>query len=143
MPMFQKKDEPQTYSPKTETAPQGETVVGKSVKLEGDFSSDENVHIDGEVSGTLKTSKNLVVGEGAEVEADVFAENASISGKISGNLDVKDKLEFTETARITGDIKTGTLSVATGAIFTGQCNMSDDSKEDIDAVQDSGATDNE
>ncbi|MFC1618234.1 polymer-forming cytoskeletal protein [Patescibacteria group bacterium] len=144
--MFQKRPEEDGYSSdpvSTTSAPAGETIVGQSVKLEGDFSSDENVRIDGDVSGTLKTSKDLMVGEGASVEADIFAENATIAGKVSGNIDVKNKLELQETARITGDVKTAVLSVAAGAIFSGQCNMTDESKEAVDAVQDNDATDSD
>lgn len=106
--------------------PVGETVVGHSVKLEGDFSSDENVRIDGSVSGTVKTNKNLLIGERASVEADVFADNAAIAGRVNGNIDVKSKLELMETARVAGDIKAGVLSITAGAIFSGQCTMSTD-----------------
>ena len=133
MPMFQRSSDGEMSGDVSTPSP-GETTVGKSVRLEGDFSSDENVHIDGQVSGTLKTSKDLVVGEGASLEADVFAENATISGEISGNLDIKNKLELTETARITGDIKAGVLSVAGGAMFTGQCSMSS-GEEPVDAIK--------
>jgi len=113
----------------------GETVVGRSVKLEGDFSSDENVRIEGDVSGTLKTSKNLEVGDGATVEADVFAENATIAGRVSGNIDIKEKLELQESAKITGDIKTGVLMVAAGAKFSGQCAMNEEGEPAVDVVK--------
>lgn len=134
MAMFQRREDG-SLPTNPENVGAGETVVGKSVKLEGDFSSDENVCIDGEVSGTLKTSKNLEIGEGASVEADVFAANATIAGRVSGNLDVKDKLELLESAKVTGDIKTGILSVAAGATFTGQCAMSGEDQPAVDAVK--------
>lgn len=134
MAMFQRK-EGEGLPVSSDDSASGETVVGKSVKLEGDFSSDENVRIDGEVSGTLKTTQNLVIGSGAAVEADVFAENATISGRVSGNLDIKNKLELTESAKITGDIKTGVLSVADGAVFSGQCSMTDEDQPAVDMVK--------
>ena len=134
MAMFQRKEENGLPVAMSDSGA-GETVVGKSVKLEGDFSSDENVRIDGEVSGTLKTTQNLVIGSGATVEADVFAENATVSGRVSGNIDVKNKLELTENAKITGDIKTGVLSVAAGASFSGQCAMSDTEQPSVDLVK--------
>lgn len=132
--MFQKKEENSYSSGSESNHSTGQTIVGQSVKLEGDFSSDENVRIDGAVSGTLKTSKNLEIGQGAVVEADVFAENATIAGRVSGNIDVKEKLDLTDTAKITGDIKTGIFSVAPGAVFTGQCSMSGEEKTSVDAV---------
>lgn len=135
MPMFQRKEELNISGGGNEVAASGQTVVGKSVKLEGDFSSDENVRIDGSVSGTVKTSQNLEVGAGAVVEADVFAENASIAGQVSGNLDIQNKLELQASAKITGDIKTGVLEVAAGASFTGQCEMNAPAKEEDEPVK--------
>lgn len=131
--MFQRKEE--GFTSNSAAGPVGETVVGHSVKLEGDFSSDENVRIDGTVSGTVKTNKNLIIGERASVEADVFADNATIAGRVNGNIDVKTKLELLETARVAGDIKTGVLSITAGAIFSGQCSMSTEQGEAVDAVK--------
>ncbi len=131
--MFQRKDE--NLAMGNVAAPVGETVVGHSVKLEGDFSSDENVRIDGSVSGTVKTNKNLLIGERASVEADVFADNATIAGRVNGNIDVKTKLELLETARIAGDIKAGVLSINAGAVFSGQCSMSTEQSGAVDAVK--------
>jgi len=135
MAMFQRREDGGLPVSTNSDEGAGETVVGRSVKLEGDFSSDENVRIDGDVSGTLKTSKNLEIGSGANVEADVFAENATVAGRISGNIDVKDKLELQASAKVTGDIKTGELIVAGGAKFTGQCSMTDEDKPAVDVVK--------
>jgi cytoskeletal protein CcmA (bactofilin family) len=134
MPMFQRKEELSVVSG-GEITDTGQTVVGKSVKLEGDFSSDENVRIDGSVSGTVKTSQNLEVGAGAVVEADVFAENASVAGQVNGNLDIQNKLELQASAKITGDIKAGVLEVAAGASFTGQCEMNAADKKEVEPVK--------
>ncbi len=131
--MFQRKEE--GLNSNGASAPVGETVVGHSVKLEGDFCSDENVRIDGSVSGTVKTNKNLIIGEQASVEADVFADNATIAGRVNGNIDVKTKLELLETARVAGDIKASVLSITAGAIFSGQCSMSTEQGEVVDAVK--------
>ena len=133
MTMFQRKEENLALG--NVATPVGETVVGHSVKLEGDFSSDENVRIDGSVSGTVKTNKNLMIGERASVEADVFADNATIAGRVNGNIDVKTKLELLETARIAGDIKAGVLSITAGAVFSGQCSMSTEKGDGVDAVK--------
>lgn len=133
MAMFQRKAENSRMA--NANPPVGETVVGNSVKLEGDFTSDENVRIDGSVSGSVKTNKNLWIGERASVEADVFADNATIAGRVNGNIDVKSKLELLETARVAGDIKAGVLSITAGAIFSGQCSMSTEQGEAGDAVK--------
>lgn len=98
-----------------------ETIIGPSVKVEGDFVGEDNVDVEGVVIGNLKTSKNLRIGEGARVEADVFAENVYIAGEIIGNLKIKGKTELSRTAKIIGDLETGELSIETGAIVKGKC----------------------
>lgn len=100
-----------------------ETLIGPSVKVEGDFVGDGDVVVEGIVAGKLRTKKNLRVGQNAQVLASVSAENALVSGIIQGNIKIKEKLELTPTAKIKGDIQTKILIIAEGAIFTGHCKM--------------------
>jgi len=102
-----------------------DTIIGPSVKVEGDFVTEGNIIVEGTICGTIKTSQNLKVGPGAKIFANVIAENALIAGEVQGNLNVSGKLELTATAKIFGDIKTATISVASGAIMNGKCSMAD------------------
>jgi len=106
----------------------GETIVGNSVKLEGDLISDENISINGKVSGKVATSKNLGIGETAEVKANIEAENIVIAGKVEGDVKAREKLEITETGKVTGNISAKTLAVSPGALFSGQCVMEGEGK---------------
>ena len=100
-----------------------ETVVGPSVKVEGDFASEGNIIVKGTVSGNVKTSRVLTVEDGAKIFANIVAGNAIISGGIKGNVKVVERLELTETAQIHGDITCKVLSVAPGALILGKINM--------------------
>lgn len=102
-----------------------DTIIGSSIKIEGDLVSNGSIVVEGKVKGSLKTDKTLRVGERAEVTADVSAKEALISGKVDGNIVVQDKLELTETAEVNGDIKAGTLTITAGAVFNGNCSMGD------------------
>lgn len=103
-----------------------ETIVGPSVKVEGDFVSKGNVVIEGMVMGSVKTERNLRVEEGAVINASVAADNVRVAGEIRGNVQALGMLELTPTARVMGDVYTKTLVVAAGAILHGVCNMSDE-----------------
>jgi cytoskeletal protein CcmA (bactofilin family) len=103
-----------------------ETIVGPSVKVEGDFVSKGNVVIEGTVMGSVKTERNLRVEEGAIINASVAAENVRVAGEIRGNVQALGLLELTPTARVIGDVYTKTLVIAAGAILHGNCNMSDE-----------------
>jgi cytoskeletal protein CcmA (bactofilin family) len=100
-----------------------DTVVAQGVKVEGDFKSHGNIVIEGEVHGTIRTERDLTVGEQARIVANVWAENATISGEVQGNMKISERLELTPTSRITGDVQAKTVSVAPGAIMNGKCTM--------------------
>ncbi len=100
-----------------------ETVVGPSVRVEGDFSSEGNIIVKGVVSGNVKTSKVLTVEDGAKIFANVVAGDAVISGGIKGNVKADNRLELTQTAQIHGDITCKILSVTPGALILGKINM--------------------
>lgn len=102
-----------------------ETIIGPSVRVEGDFVTEGNIVVEGTVCGTLKTSRDLKVGEKSKIFANVTAENALISGEIQGNIKIKERLELTSTAKIFGDIKTNVLIIAAGSVLNGKCQMGD------------------
>ncbi|MEY4744268.1 MAG: hypothetical protein RL272_213 [Candidatus Parcubacteria bacterium] len=100
-----------------------ETVIAASVKVEGDFQSQGNVLIEGIVEGSLKTERDLRVGERARITADVSAANATVAGEVRGNLVVSERLELEPTARVHGDVRTKVLVVASGASVNGKIAM--------------------
>lgn len=105
-----------------------ETIVGPSVKVEGDLNSDGNIVIEGQVNGKIKTSKHLRVEEGAKISADVSADSALVAGEMRGNIKLASVLELTPTAHIYGDVTTKTLIMASGAILHGHCTMDENEK---------------
>jgi cytoskeletal protein CcmA (bactofilin family) len=100
-----------------------ETVVGPSVKIQGDLNSEGNIKIEGQVSGKVKTSQSVFVIPGAKITADILAGNAVIGGEISGNLKISGHLILQSTAKILGDIACTVLRVEDGAQFSGKCAM--------------------
>lgn len=100
-----------------------DTVVGPSVNVEGDFSSAGNIVVKGSVSGSVHTSRHLLVEEGAKILANVQAGSATVSGLVRGNVRVSDSLVLTSTAKILGDINAEVLQVDAGAILIGKVSM--------------------
>ena len=100
-----------------------ETVIAQGVRMEGDFVSQGDVLIEGEVNGNIQTASDLRVGTAAKIRADVTAKNAVVAGEIRGNLMVAGRLEILETAKIIGDITATILSVGAGAQLNGKITM--------------------
>lgn len=100
-----------------------ETVIGSSVKVDGNFVGSGDIVVDGHVSGTLKTSKNLRVGEQAIIKADVEAANIIVAGEIRGHVSCGGRIEIMTTGKIFGNVDTQTIAVAHGAVLHGKVNM--------------------
>src|SRR3989344_2154897 len=102
---------------------QAETVVGPSVKIQGDLNSEGNIKIEGQVAGKVKTSQSVFVTQGAKIAADVLAGGAVIGGEVQGNLKISGHLILQSTAKVVGDITCSVLRVEDGAQFSGKCVM--------------------
>jgi cytoskeletal protein CcmA (bactofilin family) len=113
-----------------------ETIIGPSVQVEGNFVANGDVVIEGTVSGSIRTEKNLRVGKDAKIFADVTACNAVIAGEIQGEIKIKESLELTNTARIFGDVRTGLLTIAQGAVLHGQCSAGEEKKARFEKIED-------
>ena len=94
--------------------------VGKALLIEGKITSTENLTIDGRVNGTIELGdRNLTIGAGAAVEADLVAQTIVISGAVKGNVLASVKVDLHATASVTGDITAPVLAMADGAVVTG------------------------
>lgn len=113
-----------------------ETIIGESIRVKGNFNGNGNIIIDGSLEGSLKTKGNVFIGPKAKVSGSIEAQEVIINGEISGNLLVKDYLAVGETARINGDIECSRISVDTGAIINGKCQMgrASSSQKEVEAA---------
>jgi cytoskeletal protein CcmA (bactofilin family) len=112
-----------------------ETIIAAGVQVEGDFTSQGNVLIEGTVQGSLRTERDLRVGENAVITADVKAANAVVAGEVRGNVTVTGKLELEPSARVFGDIRTSVLVVASGASMNGQIKMGEEAAAPARAIR--------
>jgi len=65
----------------------------------------------------------LIIGEGAEVNAEISVGAIIIEGTVHGNIHAKRSVEIHTPARVKGNISTPSLSIDKGVIFDGQCQM--------------------
>jgi len=100
-----------------------ETIIGPTVKVEGNFVGEGDVAVEGSVNGSLKTAKNLRVGSSAKIKADVDADNIFIAGEIRGNVRARGRLELAASGRIYGNVDATVLAVEAGAVLHGKCQM--------------------
>ncbi len=100
-----------------------ETIIAHGVRVEGDFISESDILIEGEVVGSIKTTGDLRVGDQAQISGTVTSQNAFISGRVEGNVSIVDRLEISSGAVIVGDLSTTVISISAGAKLNGTISM--------------------
>ena len=97
--------------------------LGKGAEFTGKLMFNGSVRIDGDFKGNIFGSGTLVIGEGAEIEADIRVDSVMVSGDVRGRIDVKKKIRIYSTGKVLGDLNTPVFSVDEGAFFEGTCHM--------------------
>lgn len=111
------------------TKPYGEgsnptiNIISESTKIKGDIVANDDIRIDGELTGNISAKGRLVVGPKGKIEGKVDCTTIEVSGYIKGKVTASDLLNMKETSKIEGDIIAGKLSVEPGSMFTGTCAM--------------------
>ena len=124
--MFSKSDKPtETVNPSPEpargtTKPAGvPSIISADLKVIGNLESNGDLQIDGRVEGDIH-SKNVIIGDTAEIKGSVFAESVRICGNIVGEVK-STKVVIMKTAKVSGDIIHKSLSIEAGSTFEGNC----------------------
>jgi cytoskeletal protein CcmA (bactofilin family) len=131
---------PQVITPVQPQTPVGfETVLGTNSTLEGHLTSSSNVRLDGIFTGTLEIGGNVLVGETAQINADINAKNISIAGAVRGNVSGK-KVQLLRTGRIWGDIHATALTTEEGAFIDGKITMVSPQEDPKEVLQDDAAS---
>ena len=99
------------------------TLLGRGSEFEGKLTFEGTVRIDGKLSGEIFSDDVLVVGEGAEVHAQIDIGEIIVQGTIVGNIKAKRSVEIHAPGKVKGDITTPSLQIDKGVIFEGRCYM--------------------
>jgi cytoskeletal protein CcmA (bactofilin family) len=109
--------------PRPEAVGEINTLLGRGSEFEGKLTFEGTVRIDGKLSGEIFSDDVLVVGEGAQVHAQINVGEIIIQGTIVGNITAKRSVEIHAPGRVKGDITTPSLQIDKGVIFEGRSYM--------------------
>ena len=79
--------------------------------------------------GDISTNDLVVVDEAGSILGNIEAQSIIIRGNIKGNLEAIGGVEVRTGGVVNGNITCGSLEIATGAAFSGQCNMTASKKD--------------
>ena len=99
-------------------------VIGRSIQINGDLRGNEDLRIEGDVSGTVELRNSaLTIGKEGKVKADVYAKSIAVDGETTGDLYATDRISVHVNARVQGNIVAPKVSIEEGAQFKGSIEM--------------------
>jgi cytoskeletal protein CcmA (bactofilin family) len=108
-----------------EEGPPGAGVL----KVVGDCSSDGTIRVEGQVEGSVKASKSVVVGKDGVVLGNIMTQDAIIAGRVNGSLNAESRVELQASCRVEGDIRSRRIKLDEGGQVDGQLHMGGRGKE--------------
>jgi cytoskeletal protein CcmA (bactofilin family) len=106
-----------------------DTIVGTSVELKGELTSDGDIVIDGIVKGNVRSKGEVTIGSHGVVTGDIAARAVSLSGALKGNIEAKEQVQIGHSGKLQGTIDCRGISIATGAYFVGKVMMPEPSED--------------
>jgi cytoskeletal protein CcmA (bactofilin family) len=99
------------------------SVIGPGAVFSGECSVDGTLRIDGEMEGTVKATKMVIIGRGGVVKGDIIVEATIVGGSVHGNISASQRVELQKGSSVEGDIRAAKLVVEEGTLFNGKCTM--------------------
>lgn len=130
-----RKQEPAKFSPaldvkpepvpqRVTSAPLGITIIGKAMVIRGQIKSREDLHVDGQVDGTLDVANcRLTVGTSGRVGAGAIAREVDVLGSVNGDVEASKKITIRKGGRLVGDLRTPGIVIEDGAYFKGKIEI--------------------
>ena len=101
-------------------------LLGRGTKFEGKLHFEGRVRVDGQFKGEIKSDDTLVIGDGAEVHAEIECATVIVRGGIvNGNIRAKTALEIHAPAKVVGNIHSPSVFIDKGVAFEGSCKMAE------------------
>ncbi len=99
------------------------TLLGRGTSFEGKLTFEGTVRVDGKLKGEVFSDDVLIIGEGAQVEAEIDIGEIIIQGTVTGNIRARRSIEVLAPGRVKGDLHTPSLQIEKGVIFEGRSFM--------------------
>jgi len=99
------------------------TLISAGTVLKGDVQSENDLRIDGTITGNVTSNAKIVVGPTGFVEGNIQGTQADVAGRVVGNINVTELTQLRTNSNVKGNISAVTLQIESGAAFNGQSSM--------------------
>ncbi len=99
-------------------------LLGRGTRFEGKLYFEGRVRIDGAFKGEIKSDDTLIIGDGAEVNAEIDVATVIVrGGVVHGNVRASNAIEIHSPGKLIGNIHSPSLFIERGVEFQGSCRM--------------------
>lgn len=106
-------------------------LLGRGTQFEGKLCFEGRVRLDGVFKGEIRSDDTLIIGDGAEVHAEIDVATVIVrGGVVHGNVRAKTSIEIHAPGKLHGNIHSPSVFIDRGVEFHGSCRM--------DAVESNG-----
>ena len=99
-------------------------LLGRGTSFEGKLYFSGRLRIDGQFRGEIRSDDVLVIGEGADVAAEIDVDTVIVrGGTIHGNVRARTSIELYVPARVVGNLWSPSIFIDKGVKVEGSCTM--------------------
>jgi cytoskeletal protein CcmA (bactofilin family) len=99
------------------------SIIGEGTRFKGEFDLNGLLRIDGDFTGTIRTTGKVLVGRNGRAECTLHAGTVVVGGVVRGEIFSSEKVIILSTGFVLGNITTPRLIVEEGVIFNGTCRV--------------------
>ena len=121
----------------------GENLNGfmdQGTEVIGELRFKETFRVDGRVKGKITSEKTVIIGETAQIEADIDCGVVSVRGTVTGSIQGRERIELLAGSKVYGRLCSPRLVIEEGAFFQGECDMRGATKGSLVSLPGSGRT---
>jgi cytoskeletal protein CcmA (bactofilin family) len=99
-------------------------LLGRGTQFEGKLHFEGRVRIDGIFKGEIRSDDTLVIGDGADVHAEIDVATVIVrGGVVHGNIRARTAIELHAPGKVIGNLHAPSLFIDRGVEFQGSCRM--------------------
>ena len=99
------------------------SFISEGTVLEGVLEVKGGIRIDGALKGTIHSDSVVILGDTAQVQANIVAAVVVSSGKVEGDIHSETQVQVNLPGSVKGSIRTRELILEKGVFFEGSCQI--------------------
>lgn len=100
------------------------TRIAEGTQVTGEVSGSTELVVEGTLEGKVNLDNRVAVGASGEIRGEISARSVLVAGRVVGDVTGAERVEVGSSGKLEGDITAPRVTIAEGAFFKGQVEMS-------------------